>query len=100
MLAKVKNFKLAADKLFLSQPTLSRHIKEMESELDVELFLRSTRQVELTEYGRFLLPYAQRIVDTESAYRTGLAQLRARLMEEDEDRRGSGGSGDGGGSLK
>ena len=76
MLSEVKNFNSASEKLFLSQPTLSRHIKELEEELGVTLFSRSTRRVELTEYGQFFLPYAQRIVSAEDEFTEGLTAMR------------------------
>lgn len=84
-LSRVKNFNVASEQLFLSQPTLSRHIKEIEEELGVPLFLRSTRQVELTEYGKYFLPYAKRIVSIEEVYTEGLAQLRRNEQVKEDD---------------
>lgn len=60
-LAQTQNFLEAADILYMSQSTLSRHIKSLEDELGVALFRRTTRQVYLTKYGQMLLPYAHRI---------------------------------------
>jgi DNA-binding transcriptional LysR family regulator len=56
---KHRNFSLAADELFLAQSTLSKHIKSLESELQVELFNRSTRRVGLTPAGERFLAYAR-----------------------------------------
>lgn len=75
-LSELKNFNSASERLFLSQPTLSRHIKELEDELGVTLFNRSTRRVELTECGQYFLPFAKLIVDAEDEYTVGLAALR------------------------
>lgn len=75
-LSELKNFNYASEKLFLSQPTLSRHIKELEEELGVTLFNRSTRRVELTEYGQYFLPFAKRIVSAEDEYTEGFARMR------------------------
>lgn len=58
--AETLSFSAAADRLFISQATLSKHIRELERELDAPLFDRSTRRVELTEFGLLLLPYARR----------------------------------------
>ncbi|MDE5931802.1 MAG: LysR family transcriptional regulator [Lachnospiraceae bacterium] len=48
------SYSKAAEKLYISQSTLSRHIKSMEEELNVHLFSRSTRNVVLTNEGKFL----------------------------------------------
>ena len=50
-LAECLNFSIAADKLYISQPGLSKMISGMERELGVKLFNRSTRKVELTTAG-------------------------------------------------
>lgn len=49
--AKHKSFTLAAEALDMYISTLSRKIAQLEKELGVQLFLRSTRHVELTESG-------------------------------------------------
>ncbi len=57
-LANYGNFHVAAEKLFISQPTLSNHVKTLESELGFELFDRA-RGNELTAAGSILLDGAQ-----------------------------------------
>lgn len=78
VLAEEKNYMEAAERLYMNQSTLSKHIKTMESELGVSLFDRSTRRVELTEYGKALLPYAQSITRCEFEYSSLLRQIQNR----------------------
>ncbi len=54
-------FTRAGEELHLSQSTVSQHIKLLEDELGCPLFLRVGKRVQVTEAGRVLLPYAERI---------------------------------------
>lgn len=76
VLAEVKNFWEASERLYLNQSTLSKHIKLMEKELGVPLFTRTTRRVELTKYGEALFPYAQSIIRAEFEYSSLLMQIQ------------------------
>lgn len=67
-----KSFSLAAKQTFLSQPTISTHIKQLESELGVQLLVRSTKDVILSEAGVLFYPFAVRLLETE---KEALAQL-------------------------
>ena len=62
--AQHKSFTVAAEKLYLSQSTVSSHINLLEQALGVQLFLRASRKkVELTEEGEWLLGHALSILD-------------------------------------
>ena len=63
IVAREESFSRAADALYLSQPTLSRQIREMEEELGVQLLVRTNRNVRLTQEGQRLRRRAQEIVD-------------------------------------
>ena len=60
--AKNKNFTLAAKKLHISQPALSKTIKKLEQELDADLFTRTPNEVQLTENGLNLLEKTEEIL--------------------------------------
>ncbi|MBQ9614498.1 MAG: LysR family transcriptional regulator [Lachnospiraceae bacterium] len=62
VMAQESNYTEAADKLFLSQSTLFKHVKSLESELGVTLFKKYGRSTVITNYGEILLKYAQQIV--------------------------------------
>ena len=52
----------AAKKLFISQPSLSASIKELEEEIGVELFLRTNRGIQITPQGIEFIGYARQVV--------------------------------------
>ena len=61
-LVSAGKFSEAAERLFLSQSSLSKHMKTLENDLGVELFERETkRKVILSDFGTLFLPYAEQI---------------------------------------
>ena len=63
MLAECLNFGEAAERLFISQSSLSKHIQALERELGVSLFARTTRSIRLSAAGELYLSYARRIAE-------------------------------------
>ena len=61
--AREESITAAADSLHVTQPTLSKQLKELEDELGKQLFIRGNRKITLTEEGLFLRKRAQEIVD-------------------------------------
>jgi DNA-binding transcriptional LysR family regulator len=53
------SFSKAAENLFISQSAVSQNIKKLEKELKSELFIRSTKNVQLTEAGKILLEHIE-----------------------------------------
>jgi LysR family carnitine catabolism transcriptional activator len=76
--ARLGNFTRAAERLSLSQPTLSLHIRQLEQDLRIRLFDRSTRSVALTRAGDDFLPIAERLLDDFQSAVTSVADLAAR----------------------
>ena len=68
--ATTLNFRAAAGRVGLSPAAFSDRVQRLESELGVALFVRTTRQVELTEAGRRMLPLARNLM-------VGAEQLKA-----------------------
>ena len=60
--AREQSFSVAAERLYLSQPTLSRQLGELEKELGKQLLIRSSKGVTLTEEGMILRARAEEIV--------------------------------------
>jgi LysR family transcriptional regulator, hydrogen peroxide-inducible genes activator len=65
--AREKHFGRAAEKCFVSQPTLSVAIKKLEDELGVALFERAATEVRVTDTGQRVIEQAQRVLEEASA---------------------------------
>ncbi len=61
--AETLNFTQTAKKLHLTQSSVSQHIKSLETQLGMELFVRKGRTLEVTDAGGVLLPLAREIVE-------------------------------------
>ncbi|MGA4718569.1 LysR family transcriptional regulator [Fictibacillus nanhaiensis] len=72
--AECENFRRTSEILHVSQPSVSVHIKMLESELGMSLFLRDGRRVKLTAEGRRYLQHAKKLMEV---YESGLEDLNA-----------------------
>ncbi|AIF49928.1 LysR family transcriptional regulator [Pelosinus sp. UFO1] len=70
--ARYKSFSKAAEMMYISQPSISRMIKELETQFGVMLCYRDTKSVRLTDAGEIILRQAQQIV---SSFQSITAQL-------------------------
>lgn len=61
--AQEQSFTRAAEKLFTAQPSLSQQIKDLEQEVGVNLFERSSRKIHLTDEGKAFLAYAEKALE-------------------------------------
>lgn len=73
--AKTKSVSKAAENLYTAQPNLSRAIKELEEDLGIIIFNRTTRGITLTPEGEEFLQYARKIINqveqVEQLYKNG-----------------------------
>lgn len=72
--ARLLNFHQAAQRLYLAQPTVTQHVRQLEEELGYELFLREGKRLRLTPAGERFLPHAARVLET---YEQGVQDLAA-----------------------
>jgi|TARA_R110002126_G_scaffold17817_3_gene68947 LysR family hydrogen peroxide-inducible transcriptional activator len=61
--AEYKNFTLAAEKCFVTQPTLSMQIQKIEDELSIQIFDRTKKPIQLTDIGHKIVVQAKNIVN-------------------------------------
>ena len=61
--AEYRNFTVAADKCFVTQPTLSMQIQKIEDELSILIFDRSKKPIQITEIGQKIINQAKNIVN-------------------------------------
>ena len=78
-LARERHFGRAAEKCFVSQPTLSVAIKKLEEELGITLFERHTSDVSVTPLGARIVEQAQRVLEETAAIRHIAAQGKDQL---------------------
>lgn len=69
------SFTKAASELFITQPAVTKHIKELEHQLSQQLFKRNGNNIVLTTAGKILEKYAEKIFQTYTDLETELAQL-------------------------
>jgi DNA-binding transcriptional LysR family regulator len=80
--AELGSFSRAADALFLTQPTISEHVRSLEDELGVQLLDRLGRGTTPTRAGQLLLGYAQRMLTLAREAQQAVDQLQGRMSGE------------------
>lgn len=73
--AQQASFSRAAEKLYTSQPNVSKQVRQLEVELGTPLFHRLGSGIELTEAGRVMYRYAQQVLDLTAEMQRTLAEL-------------------------
>ncbi|MCM3765132.1 LysR family transcriptional regulator [Neobacillus niacini] len=72
--ASCGNFRRTAEILYISQPSVTVHIKQLEQELGIPLFDRDGKKVKLTEAGRRYLVHAKKLLEV---YQSGLEDIQS-----------------------
>jgi len=62
-IAKNKSMNKAAEELYITQPSLSGTIRDLEKEIDTQIFIRSNRGIEITSAGEEFLSYARQLTE-------------------------------------
>lgn len=75
-LAEYKNFTTAAEKCFITQPTLSMQIQKLEEELDILIFDRSKKPMQITEIGKKIIEQARNIISESERMKDIVAQYK------------------------
>lgn len=82
--AREQSITAAAETLHITQPTLSKQLRELEEELGKKLFTRGNRKITLTEEGMFLRKRAQEIVEladkTEANFAAGVGSVSGNIF--------------------
>lgn len=74
--ARNLSFTKASNEMYISQPAVSKHIKELEQEFEVKLFNRIGNKISLTPAGNLLLNYAERITSLHNEIKFEMSQLK------------------------
>ncbi|HLR34729.1 MAG TPA: selenium metabolism-associated LysR family transcriptional regulator [Tissierellales bacterium] len=78
--AKLKSFSKAAQKLFITQPTVTNHIQNLEKELGTILINRSSKNISLTKAGSILYKYALNIINACEMAKFDLADYKGKIQ--------------------
>ena len=68
------NFTIAAEKCFVTQPTLSMQVQKLEEELGVKIFNRATKPILLTDIGKKILVQAKKLLKKPRGCKISLQQ--------------------------
>ncbi len=74
--ARMRSFTRAAESLYISQPTISKMIRNLEVELEADLFYREGKSIRMTDAGEILFTKAQSIVESFASLSSELDSLR------------------------
>lgn len=79
MVARLGHLTRAAERLFLTQPAVTAHIKAIEQELGVALFDRAPGKISLTRHGELLLPEAEHVLSVFEGFSAKARQIKGEV---------------------
>ncbi|ABR49277.1 transcriptional regulator, LysR family [Alkaliphilus metalliredigens QYMF] len=79
-ISKFKSFSKAADSLYLTQPTISSHIANLETELNTILIDRSNKKISLTKAGIILFDYALNMINIRDIAKFKLGEFKGKIV--------------------
>ena len=74
-IAETRSFTRAAERLHVTQPTLSHQIKQLEQQIGTVLFERGTKEIELTAAGKLFRPYCERVLKEIASSMLAISEL-------------------------
>ncbi|QIK59926.1 LysR family transcriptional regulator [Dysgonomonas sp. HDW5A] len=77
--ATFSSFTKAAEEMFITQPAVTKNIKELESELGIRLFNRISNKITLTEAGKLLLHYTEHVLTLDKKFMFDLGVLKQKF---------------------
>lgn len=77
--AETLNFTQAAERLHMSQPSISQHIRALENHFGEKLFIRQGRSLILSDAGRVLIPLAQQFVKQSTRINEAMSSLKGHI---------------------
>jgi DNA-binding transcriptional LysR family regulator len=80
VVAEEKNVTKAAERLFMTPPSVSAHIKALEDEMNIQLFVRKPQGMEITEHGEILRLKAEKILNSTREMVNLSKKLQSSLM--------------------
>lgn len=78
-IAKNKSFSKAARELYLTQPTISNHIQNLEKEIGTTLLNRDNRKITLTKAGEIFYDYANKILDLKKSANYSMGEFIGKI---------------------
>lgn len=76
IVAKYNNFTKASEELCISQPAVTQAIKKLEEQLNIELFKRTNKGIELTELGKMVFYYAEHLYNLAKSNENLITQIK------------------------